>query len=122
MNRSSLAAIAVFLAAGAAAAPQASRDAVLVDPDHHHVVLENDRYRVYENIASLGARSPMHTHPPVVVVGVEKARLRMTAPDGKQSILDINPGQVLYLENAEHAWEVVAGQLHIVAVEAKPAR
>ena len=121
MNRSSLAAIAVLLAAGAAAAPT-SRDAVLVDPDHHHVVLENDRYRVYENLASLGARSPMHTHPPVVVVGLGKARLRMTAPDGKQSILDIGPGQVLYLENAEHAWEVVAGQLHIVAVEAKPAR
>ncbi len=121
MRRSSLAVIAVLVAVGAAAAP-ASRDAVLVDPDHHHVVLENDRVRVYEGLASFGAKSPMHTHPPIVVVSLSKARLRMTAPDGKRSILDLNPGQALYLENPEHAWEVLAGQLHLVVVEVKPAR
>lgn len=42
---------------------QDARDAVALDPDHHHVIMENDHVRVFEVLAAAGDTSPMHTHP-----------------------------------------------------------
>jgi hypothetical protein len=64
----------------------------------------------------------MHTHPSLVLVSVGAARAKLTFPDGKSSILDLRPGQVLWLENPEHSWELLAGELHVVAVEVKSAQ
>jgi hypothetical protein len=125
MKRSLTLVLAFLVGAGVsvlAQSAQSSKDAVAVDPTHHHVVMENARVRVFEVLADIGDKSPMHTHPPVAVVSLGKARLRMTAPDGKRSIFDLNPGQVLWFENVEHSWEVLAGQVHVVAVEVKPSR
>jgi quercetin dioxygenase-like cupin family protein len=97
-------------------------DAVAVDPSHHHVILENDHVRVFEVLAAPGDTSPMHTHPPLVLVSLDKARIRTAGPDGSASILDLNPGTVLWLEDVEHAWELLAGQVHLFAVEIKAAR
>lgn len=101
---------------------QSSKDPVVVDPTHHNVTLENEHVRVFEVLASAGAKSPMHAHSPFVLVSLSKARLRMTMPDGSKAILDLNPGQALWLENAEHSWELLAGQLHVIGVEVKAAR
>jgi quercetin dioxygenase-like cupin family protein len=112
----------LFLLGGASTATgQDAKDAVALDPTHHHVILENDHVRIFEVLAAPGDTSPMHTHPPLVVIGLDKARLRMKVPDGSTSIFDLNPGQVLWLENVEHSWELLAGQLHLFAVEVKAA-
>jgi len=111
--------LAFLLGGGVSALMQGSRDAVALDPAHHHVIMENPRVRVFEVLAAPGDKSPMHTHPPLVAVSLSKARLRMTTPDGKSSIFDINPAQVLWMENVEHSWELLAGQVHLVAVEVK---
>lgn len=113
---------AFFVGGSLGAVPQSSRDAVVVDPAHHHVIMENERVRVFEVLAEPGDKSPMHTHPPLVVVSLGTARLRMKTPDGKSSILDLHPAQVLWLENVEHSWELLGGQIHVVAVEPKAAR
>jgi quercetin dioxygenase-like cupin family protein len=84
--------------------------------------MENDRVRVFEVLAAPGDKSPMHTHAPLVAVSLSKARLRMTTPDGKSSIFDVNPAQVIWMENVEHSWELLAGQVHLVAVEPKRGR
>jgi hypothetical protein len=97
-------------------------DAAAVDPDVHAVVLENDFIRVFDARASRGTKSPMHTHPPMVLVSVGKARLRLTQADGKSSILDLNPGQVRWVPGAQHAWELIAGELHAIGVEIKSAQ
>jgi hypothetical protein len=86
------------------------------------VILENDRVRVFEVLAAPGDKGPMHTHAPLVAVSLSKARLRMTTPDGKSSIFDVNPAQVLWMENVEHSWELLAGQVHLAAVEPKRGR
>lgn len=114
------AALAV-LAAGGAYAEEASRDAVLIDPDSHRVVFENEHVRVIENLSSVGKKSPMHTHGSMLVVSLDRARLKMTVPDQDPFILDLHPGQVLWLDDPDHAWEILAGQLHVVAVEVKSA-
>ena len=100
-----------------------SKDAVAVDPTHHHVVFENDHVRVWEALVSPGAKSPLHTHPPMALISLGKARMSMSGPDGSPSIFDLNPGQVLWLEEGlEHSWELLSGQAHVIAVEVKAAR
>jgi hypothetical protein len=120
----SLGLVVAFLLGGAVSAltQSGSRDAVAVDPAHHHVIMENARVRVFEVLAAPGDKSPMHTHQPLVAVSLSKARVRMTTPDGKTSIFDLNPAQVLWMENVEHSWDLLAGQIHLVAVEPKAAR
>jgi hypothetical protein len=101
---------------------QASDDAITVDPAVHKVILENDFIRVFDARASQGARSPLHTHPPMVLVSLAKARFRMTQADGGTSIFDLNPGQALWVEGAHHAWELLAGELHAIGIEIKSAQ
>lgn len=115
--------VALFLFGTAPAAiGQDARDAVAVDPDHHHVILENDHVRVFEAMAATHDTSPMHTHPPLVLISLDKARARIAAPDGASAIFDLHPAQVEWLENVEHAWEILAGQVNLIGVEIKAAR
>ena len=119
MKRSTMLVVAVLMAVPVSLQGQAAKDAVVVDPTHHHVIMENDRVRVFEVLAEPGDTSAMHTHPTLVAVSLGTARLKMTAPDGKTSILDLHPAQALWMENVEHSWELLAGQVHLVAVEVK---
>ncbi len=99
-----------------------ANDPVTVDPDVHNVILENDHVRVFDARAAKGRKSPMHSHSPLVFVSLGTARLAVALPDGKNSILDTYPGQVLWIENAEHAWEVLSGEIHVIGVEVKSAQ
>jgi hypothetical protein len=114
--------MAALLAAMPGATSAQATDAVAVDPDIHRVVLENDHIRVFDARASKDAKSPMHTHPPMVLVSLDSARFRMTLPDGKSSLFDLDPGQALWVEGAHHSWELLAGELHAVGVEIKSAK
>jgi len=113
---------ALVISYSAAAFAQGAGDAVSVDPDVHNVILDNEHFRVFDARASQGAKSPMHSHPPTVIISVDKTRFRMTLPDGKSTILDLNPGQVIWLEGARHSWELLAGELHVIGVEIKSAQ
>ncbi len=103
-------------------AAQKATDSTVIDPDVHHVVLENEHVRVLEGRAAPGWKSQMHTHPPLVLVSVGSARLKLTLPDGKTSMFDLRPGQAIWVGDAEHSWELLAGDLHAVGVEVKSAR
>ncbi len=97
-------------------------DAVTVDPDVHHVLLENEHVRVFDGRGARGRKSPMHSHQPFVFVSLGTARMSLALPDGKNVILDTYPGQVMWMEDAEHSWEVLAGEAHVIAVEVKSAQ
>lgn len=99
-----------------------ANDVVAVDPDVHHVILENDQVRIFDARAAKGRKSPMHSHAPFVFVSLGTARMSLTLPDGKNAILDTYPGQVMWLENAEHSWEILSGEAHVIAVEVKSAQ
>lgn len=64
----------------------------------------------------------MHSHSPFVFVSMGTARLNMTLPDGKQAIFDTYPGQVMWMQDAQHSWEVLSGDLHVIGVEVKSAQ
>ena len=97
-------------------------DPVTVDPDVHHVLLENEHVRVFDGRAAKGRKSPMHSHQPFVFVSLGTARMALALPDGKNVVLDTYPGQVIWMEDAEHSWEVLAGEAHVIAVEVKSAQ
>jgi hypothetical protein len=113
---------AMFLVLSATGVAQKARDAVAADPDHHRVMIENDHVRVFEARASAGDTSPTHSHPPFVFISLDTARGKLTLPDGKSVILDTYPGQAMWFaEGAEHSWQLLAGQLNVIAVEIKSA-
>ena len=104
------------------ASAQKSQDAVIVDPKVHNVLFENDHVRVFEARASYPASSPMHSHPPFVFIGLETARAKMRMGDGKIVMLDVYPGQVLWVgDGMEHSWELMSGKVRVIAVEVKSA-
>lgn len=115
-------AFALGVGFSATALAQDANDAVSVDPEVHNVILDNEYIRVFDARASRGTKSPMHSHPPFVLVSLGTTRFRMTLPDGKVSIFDLNPGQVFWLEGARHSWELLAGELHVIGVEIKSAQ
>jgi hypothetical protein len=117
-----LAAMAGLCPGASALAADRAGNAVVVDPDSHVVVFENEHVRVIENFSGMGkSSSPMHSHNSMLVISLEKTRLKMTVPGEAPFILDLRPGQVLWLDDAEHSWEILAGQLHAIAVEVKSA-
>lgn len=104
------------------AAAQTIQDSTIVDPDVHQVVLDNAHVRVLEARAAPGKKSPMHSHPPLLIVGLSAARVKFTFPDGKSQIFDLRPGGVLWIDGVEHSWELLAGDLHVIGVEVKAAK
>ena len=106
----------------ATASAQTAPDSTVADPDVHQVALENEHVRVLYDLAATGTKSPMHSHPPTLVVSLGTARLRMTLPDAKKQILDLRPGTVFWIDGAEHSWELLAGEVNVVAVEVKAAK
>lgn len=106
----------------ATAVAQKSKDSTVVDPDVHQVVFENGHVRVLEARAAHGAKSPMHSHPPLLIVSIGSARIKFTSPEGTKQILDLRPGMVLWLDSVEHSWELLAGEIHVVGVEVKSAQ
>lgn len=112
-----------LLCIGAATATaQTAPDATVADPDVHQVALENEHVRVLTAMASVGTKSPMHSHPPLLIVSLGTGRVRFTMPDGKKPILDLRPGTLLWIDGTEHAWELLSGEVNVVAVEVKAAK
>lgn len=115
--------LCLALVLGTVLGAQKAKDAVIVDPDAHRVVLENEHVRVIEARASQGARSAMHSHPPLVFIGMDTARVKFGLRDGTSTIFDVNPGQVLWLaDGMEHSWELLSGKVSVIGVEVKSAQ
>ena len=123
MSRIPALVIGASLCVGVPAASAQTPDATIVDPDAHQVTLDNEHVRVLQVLAATGWKSAMHSHPPLVLVSLGTARVRFTLPpDGKKQIFDLRPGTVMWVPGAEHAWEVLAGEVNVVAVEVKAAK
>lgn len=115
--------VGILLCAGVTvASAQTAPDATVADPDAHQVLLENDHVRVFQALASAGRKSPMHSHPPFVFVSLGTARLKLTSPDAKTQILDVRPGTVFWIDGVEHSWELLSGEVNVIAVEVKSAK
>jgi hypothetical protein len=101
---------------------QKPKDSTIADPDVHRVVFENEHVRVIDARAAHGWKSPMHSHRPMLVVNLGSGRQKVTSPDGTTQIVDLNPGTVVWRDDAfDHAWELLAGEVHVLLIEVKSA-
>ena len=98
------------------------QDATIAAPEAHAVVMENEHVRVISGLASPGHKSPMHSHPPLVLISLDTARIKVTNSDGTEVIVNLRPGTVLWSDGAEHSWELLAGEINVIAVEVKSAK
>lgn len=107
---------------GLAARAEMAPDSTVADPEVHQVAFENDHVRVLRALAPAGHQSAMHSHPATLVISLGTGRVRLTQPDGTQQILDVNPGQFFWIDGTEHSWELLAGEVNVIAVEVKAAK
>jgi len=104
------------LAAGAAA-----QDAVSVAPALYKVEVDNAWVRVLRATRSPHGKSPMHSHPPAVVVCLTDSRQRVTNSHGAVSEVSHKAGEVIYNEGVTHSEESLSDQpIEAVIVELKP--
>ena len=64
----------------------------------------------------------MHSHPPLLLVGIGTGRVKFGYPDGKSQVFDIAPGTILWVDGVEHSWELLSGEVNVVGVEVKAAK
>ena len=107
-----------------------SLDAMTAAPDHHTVLLENDRVRVLDTRLEPGQRTPVHAHrwPASLYVLSWSAFIRFDPAgnvllDSRALGLQFSPGDALWSAPLPpHSVQNVGDRaLHIIAVELKEA-
>lgn len=105
-----------------AIASASAQDPVKVDdnPKHYRVELENDQVRVLHVHLGPKETSPMHQHPPSVVISQSDVRLRFVYPDGKTEERATTAGAIRFRAAVTHAAENLSdGDFDAIEVELK---
>ncbi|HTS47333.1 MAG TPA: hypothetical protein VMH05_05280 [Bryobacteraceae bacterium] len=84
-----------------------SLDPVRLDPQHHIVLLENDRVRAIRTILEPHLKAPMHEHPHYVVVYLTELHTTMAMADGRNIDNVRRPGEIAWRDALKHATENV---------------
>jgi len=103
-------------------------DALVAAPDHHSLILENERVRVLDTHIPPGGRTPVHTHRwPAVLYVVSGDHFVRRDADGSV-LLDsregdgLKPGASWTCPFPAHSLENVGrAAIHVIAVELKQA-
>ncbi len=90
--------------------PPITLDPAKLDPKYHTVDFENDRVRVLRTVLEPHIKSPMHEHPPYVVVYVTELHTTMALSDGRLLDNVRKKGDVAWRDAMKHATENVGNQ------------
>ena len=93
--------VLTFVALGSRAA--LAQDPVKVAPEHYKVVMENASVRVLRIDYAPGSKSVMHQHPDAIVIALDPAKARFTAPDGKTQDSDMATESAMYTPAGPHS-------------------
>jgi quercetin dioxygenase-like cupin family protein len=105
------------------AVPVVAQDAVVADPKHYQVELENDEMRVLRITYGPHEKSVMHEHPANVAVALTDVNGKFTLPDGKTVGELMKAGTVQWDAGGTHLPENVSDQpLELILVELKGKR
>jgi quercetin dioxygenase-like cupin family protein len=121
MSDQPLEAVVVELKPGSASASApVSLDPVTLDPEHHPILLENDRVRVIRTILEPHLKSPMHEHPHYVVVYLTELHTTMKMADGKEVDNPRRPGEVAWRDALKHETENIGAKTAVeIQIEIK---
>jgi quercetin dioxygenase-like cupin family protein len=90
--------------------PPITLDPVKLDPKYHTVDFENDRVRVLRTVLEPHIKSPMHEHPPYVVVYVTELHTTMALSDGRLVDNVRGKGEVAWRDAMKHSTENVGNK------------
>ena len=85
---------------------------------HLKVLAEDDKVRVLEYSPKKGDRTPMHSHPSMVVYVLKGGRIKFTLPDGSTKVSELKTGETLLRAPVTHADEAL-DDLDAILVELK---
>jgi quercetin dioxygenase-like cupin family protein len=85
--------------------PPVTLDPVKLDPKYHTVDFENERVRVLRTVLEPHIKSPMHEHPPYVVVYVTELHTTMALSDGRLVDNVRRKGEVAWRDAMKHSTE-----------------
>jgi quercetin dioxygenase-like cupin family protein len=98
-----IAALALLLATSAAEA----QDPMSYGVKHLSVLAEDAKVRVLRYAPGIGDKTPMHSHPRMVVYVLKGGRVRYTLPNGTVSITEMKTGQTILRDPVTHADEAL---------------
>lgn len=78
-------------------------DPAVVAADVYKFLLENDRVRVFEVRFKPGQKAVMHGHPDHVIYVLTGFKLDLELPDGSSQVVELAPGQALWMKAGAHA-------------------
>jgi len=101
--KAAVAALALLLSVSAAQA----QDAMSYGVKHLTVLAEDAKVRVLRYAPAAGDKTPMHSHPAMVVYVLKGGRVRYTLPNGTVSITEMKTGQTILRDPVTHADEAL---------------
>ena len=79
-----------------------AQDPMNVGKAYKKLLLENDRVRVMSVVFAPGEAMPMHSHPAHTVYAVTGGTIEITAKDQTPVVMEIKPGDVVFMEPVTH--------------------
>lgn len=76
--------------------------ALVADPEHYTLELENEDVRVLRIKYAAHSKGKMHNHPHSVTVFLTPGNLRMTLPDGTSRDAEVPAGKAVFEEAGPH--------------------
>jgi hypothetical protein len=112
------------LGLGGGSAPAVhAQDPVKTEPRSYKLRFENDKVRIIEYVSRLGrgvCGAGKHYHPDHVTVTLTPAKVKETAEDGKERVVDIPAGTAFWQPAATHSAELIGGSgARVLMVEIK---
>ena len=98
-----IAALALLVAITAAQA----QDPMSYHVKHLTLLAEDAKVRVLRYAPGVGDKTPMHSHPGMVVYVLKGGRVRYTLPDGTVSVTEMKTGQTILRAPVTHADEAL---------------
>ena len=84
-------------------------DPAKVAADVYKLLLENDRVRVFDVRFKPGQKAIMHGHPDHVIYVLAGFKLSLELPDGSGQVVELVPGQALWMQAGSHAAQNTGG-------------
>jgi quercetin dioxygenase-like cupin family protein len=85
---------------------------------HLKVLAEDQRVRVVRYAPSKGDKTPIHSHPQMVVYVVKGERVKFTMPDGSIKVTQFKTGEVILRAPVTHSDEAL-DDVEAILVELK---
>jgi quercetin dioxygenase-like cupin family protein len=97
-----------------------AQDPAKVDPAHYKVVFNNPQVRVLDVRLKPGEKTPMHSHPNLVVYSLTGGTIKSTLANGKTTTVTTKAGQVGWHNAQTHTSENVGKtEIHALGIELK---